>query len=161
MSALPPKADMCGAARDVRFGPIAETASDHHGQNQKGPLGMSAAAIPSAIRRRCGGHRFGSSASHASNSDPMDRFGCAINHNSSSNTTFCDAQHTALSGVSVLMVGTMALTVMMPCYEGPSDSSGRAQAIASRDWIHSRMDGGHTRDSNLYRVSYSIRSSKH
>jgi hypothetical protein len=25
MSALPPKADMCGATRDVRFGPIAET----------------------------------------------------------------------------------------------------------------------------------------
>ena len=24
MSALPPKADMCGAARDVRYGPIAE-----------------------------------------------------------------------------------------------------------------------------------------
>jgi hypothetical protein len=24
MSALPPKADMCGAARDVRFGPIAD-----------------------------------------------------------------------------------------------------------------------------------------
>ena len=26
MSALPPKADMCGAARDVRFGPIADIA---------------------------------------------------------------------------------------------------------------------------------------
>jgi len=25
MSALPPKADMCGATRDVRFGPIADT----------------------------------------------------------------------------------------------------------------------------------------
>jgi hypothetical protein len=25
MSALPPKADMCGAARDVRFGPIADS----------------------------------------------------------------------------------------------------------------------------------------
>jgi hypothetical protein len=24
MSALPPKADMCGATRDVRFGPIAD-----------------------------------------------------------------------------------------------------------------------------------------
>jgi hypothetical protein len=24
MSALPPKADMCGAARDVRYGPIAD-----------------------------------------------------------------------------------------------------------------------------------------
>ena len=27
MSALPPKADMCGAARDVRFGPIADIGS--------------------------------------------------------------------------------------------------------------------------------------
>ena len=27
MSALPPKADMCGATRDVRFGPIADIAS--------------------------------------------------------------------------------------------------------------------------------------
>jgi hypothetical protein len=31
ISALPPKADMCGAARDVRFGPIADVAGlfDH------------------------------------------------------------------------------------------------------------------------------------
>src|SRR4029453_13510577 len=30
MSALPPKADMCGATRDVRFGPIADiTLFDH------------------------------------------------------------------------------------------------------------------------------------
>jgi hypothetical protein len=31
MSALPPKADMCGAATDVRFGPIADIAQlfDH------------------------------------------------------------------------------------------------------------------------------------
>src|SRR5512132_1983160 len=31
MSALPPKADMCGATRDVRFGPIADMATlfDH------------------------------------------------------------------------------------------------------------------------------------
>ena len=27
MSALPPKADMCGATRDVRFGPIADIGS--------------------------------------------------------------------------------------------------------------------------------------
>jgi len=27
MSALPPKADMCGATRDVRFGPIADMAT--------------------------------------------------------------------------------------------------------------------------------------
>jgi len=27
MSALPPKADMCGAARDVRFGPKADIGS--------------------------------------------------------------------------------------------------------------------------------------
>jgi hypothetical protein len=27
MSALPPKSDMCGAARDVRFGPIADICS--------------------------------------------------------------------------------------------------------------------------------------
>ena len=27
MSALPPKADMCGATRDVRFGPIADIAT--------------------------------------------------------------------------------------------------------------------------------------
>ena len=32
MSALPPKADMCGAARDVRYGPKADigTTSDEH-----------------------------------------------------------------------------------------------------------------------------------
>jgi hypothetical protein len=32
MSALPPKADMCGANRDVRYGPIADigSASDEH-----------------------------------------------------------------------------------------------------------------------------------
>jgi hypothetical protein len=29
MSALPPKADMCGAARDVRFGPIADISLAH------------------------------------------------------------------------------------------------------------------------------------
>jgi hypothetical protein len=31
MSALPPKADMCGATRDVRFGPIADISNlfDH------------------------------------------------------------------------------------------------------------------------------------
>jgi|SoiMetStandDraft_5_1073268.scaffolds.fasta_scaffold02301_7 hypothetical protein len=29
MSALPSKADMCGAARDVRFGPIADIAERH------------------------------------------------------------------------------------------------------------------------------------
>jgi hypothetical protein len=28
MSALPPKADMCGAARDVRFGPKADIAGE-------------------------------------------------------------------------------------------------------------------------------------
>jgi hypothetical protein len=43
MSALPPKADMCGAIRDVRFGPIADmvltcsesqpmTQSEHYGR---------------------------------------------------------------------------------------------------------------------------------
>jgi len=31
MSALPPNADMCGATRDVRFGPIADI-SAHGGQ---------------------------------------------------------------------------------------------------------------------------------
>jgi len=32
MSALPPKADMCGATSDVRFGPIADiTSFDHFG----------------------------------------------------------------------------------------------------------------------------------
>jgi hypothetical protein len=39
------------------------------------------------------------------------------------------------------MVGSMAPTLMMPCYEDAADSSSRAQATASRDWIHSRMDG--------------------
>jgi hypothetical protein len=34
MSALPPKADMCGAARDVRFGPKADTAA--HLESSKG-----------------------------------------------------------------------------------------------------------------------------
>ena len=43
MSALPPKADMCGAASDVRFGPIADIAtiydhSDKHpGAGQDNP----------------------------------------------------------------------------------------------------------------------------
>jgi len=31
MSALPPKADMCGALGDVRFGPIADMASGQDG----------------------------------------------------------------------------------------------------------------------------------
>ena len=31
MSALPLKADMCGATRDVRLGPIADIASGHEG----------------------------------------------------------------------------------------------------------------------------------
>jgi len=36
MSALPPKADMCGATRDVRFVPIADIALfDHLVGNQK------------------------------------------------------------------------------------------------------------------------------
>jgi hypothetical protein len=30
MSALPPKADMCGATRDVRFGPIADIEAFRH-----------------------------------------------------------------------------------------------------------------------------------
>jgi len=30
MSALPPKADMCGATRNVRFGPIADIALFNH-----------------------------------------------------------------------------------------------------------------------------------
>jgi hypothetical protein len=34
MSALPPKADMCGATRDVRFGPEADTAA--HLESSKG-----------------------------------------------------------------------------------------------------------------------------
>jgi len=64
--------------------------------------------------------------------------GFAIDHTLSSNATFCDAQHIALSGVVVFygqwrlveasigfeVVGT-ALTLMMPCYEEPSDPSRR------------------------------------
>jgi hypothetical protein len=30
MSALPPKADMCGVTRDVRFGPKADIGAEHH-----------------------------------------------------------------------------------------------------------------------------------
>jgi len=41
-------------------------------------------------------------------------------------------------------------------YEEPSDPSGRAQAVASRDWIYSRMDRNRTRGSNPYRIRYSI-----
>ena len=33
MSALPPKADMCDAARDVRFGPIADIPQSISGMN--------------------------------------------------------------------------------------------------------------------------------
>jgi hypothetical protein len=33
MSALPPKADMCGAATDVRFGPEADTAAHLESSN--------------------------------------------------------------------------------------------------------------------------------
>jgi hypothetical protein len=47
------------------------------------------------------------------------------------------------------MVGSMALTLMVPCHEGASDSSSRAQAAASRDWIHSRLDRGRTRGVNF------------
>jgi hypothetical protein len=40
MSALPPKADMCDAARDVRFGPIADMrsvgAQSEFGDDQNG-----------------------------------------------------------------------------------------------------------------------------
>ena len=35
MSALPPKADMCGAAKDVRFGPKADMASGRDGFRRK------------------------------------------------------------------------------------------------------------------------------
>ena len=51
-------------------------------------------------------------------------------------------------------------TLMTACYEGPSDPPSRAQAAASRDWVHSWMDRGHTRGSNRYRVRYFIRWSK-
>jgi hypothetical protein len=40
MSALPPKADMCGATRDVRFGPIADMVLlfDHIVSGQKNAI---------------------------------------------------------------------------------------------------------------------------
>ena len=40
MSALPPKADMCGAASDVRYGPIADIALlfDHIVSGQKNAI---------------------------------------------------------------------------------------------------------------------------
>jgi len=40
MSALPPKADMCGATRDVRFGPKADiglTSDEHSNARQDNP----------------------------------------------------------------------------------------------------------------------------
>jgi len=36
MSALPPKADMCGAARDVRFGPIADIVGEANASTNEG-----------------------------------------------------------------------------------------------------------------------------
>ena len=42
MSALPPKADMCGATRDVRFGPKADigTTSDEHSNPRQDNLDL-------------------------------------------------------------------------------------------------------------------------
>ena len=62
---------------------------------KKGPLGVSAAAIPLRFPR------LGNSASHTSNIGQRRRFDCSIDHTSRCNATFCDAQHTAPSGVSV------------------------------------------------------------
>jgi hypothetical protein len=46
MSALPPKADMCGATRDVRYGPIADIASNRHGQTEEGTAGCERRSDP-------------------------------------------------------------------------------------------------------------------
>ena len=40
MSALPPKADMCGATRDVRFVPIADTTVSATVQSAANTLGL-------------------------------------------------------------------------------------------------------------------------
>jgi len=40
MSALPPKADMCGATRDVRFGPEADITLPHGVVNWQQPAPM-------------------------------------------------------------------------------------------------------------------------
>src|SRR5215813_37569 len=55
MSALPPKADTCGATRDVRFGPIADSCSAAIGiatrsPGQRAPHGTYPNAIASAAR---------------------------------------------------------------------------------------------------------------
>jgi len=154
-----------------------------------GSPGVSAAAIPSAIRRKWGHPGLGNSAFRSINIGPMDQFCCAINHTPRSKAPFCDAQHTALSGVSVLLqpanrqrlarddwlfilfnsvfhgpavcfASSMALALMVFCYERPSDRPRRAQAAARRVWIHSWMDGKHTRGSNRYWIRYFIRWSK-
>jgi hypothetical protein len=41
MSALPPKADMCGSARDVRYGPIANVAVSRFLKLDQGPTTVS------------------------------------------------------------------------------------------------------------------------
>jgi hypothetical protein len=60
MSALPPKADMCGAATDVRFGPIADM---QRGKNDRYGLsritvfykaGEVGCEMSRHVRRRCG-----------------------------------------------------------------------------------------------------------
>src|SRR5215510_9124144 len=99
----------------------------HHKKTSKGTAGYGRRSDPFCDPPKVGDTRVGFFRISYCNSDPMDRFGCAINHIPSSNATFCDAQHTALSGVSVFMFGSMALTLMVPCHEGASDSSSRAQ----------------------------------
>jgi hypothetical protein len=42
MSALPPKADMCGAIRDVRFGPIADILQIIRSSRQRAPASTEA-----------------------------------------------------------------------------------------------------------------------
>src|SRR5512135_756949 len=65
MSALPPKADMCGATRDVCFGPKADIRASrsrqHHAIEKRG-LGYSAATTPGRLHQEffhCIRERFG------------------------------------------------------------------------------------------------------
>jgi hypothetical protein len=50
MSALLPKADMCGATRDFRFGPIADNASRLSGQNSQSARAASSMFSADRIR---------------------------------------------------------------------------------------------------------------
>jgi hypothetical protein len=60
MSALPPKADMCGATRDVRYGPIADIQDTNREANlRRVPSSLRSSdgsRILSNLGSRCSGH---------------------------------------------------------------------------------------------------------